>query len=158
MVYGADGSAVANGSEVANGSGDVGIGSTRSPKTPRSVRCAAALMCLGIFAALTSAGASLAASQGMTASALAHPPGTFVLKHAPIATVPLLGASAPPFILAQDALNLEEKQGYTTEYIFGLSKGTMRSTLVPALKPFVLIFTVPLDLAFLPFAAIAGAL
>ena len=71
--------------------------------------------------------------------------------------------SAPPpstraVICARVSSKEQEKEGYSTEYIFGLSKGTMRSTLVPALKPFVLIFTLPLDLAFLPFAAIAGAL
>lgn len=61
-----------------------------------------------------------------------------------------------PYVMAYDKLDVEDRQGYNSEYIFGLSKGIMKSTLVPALKPFFLIFTAPLDLAFLPFAALAG--
>lgn len=61
-----------------------------------------------------------------------------------------------PYVMAYDKLDVEDRQGYNSEYIFGMTKGIMKSTLVPALKPFFLIFTVPLDLAFLPFAAIAG--
>ena len=37
-----------------------------------------------------------------------------------------------------------------------MTKGVMNSTLEPALKPVVLVLTVPLDIAFLPFAAIGG--
>jgi hypothetical protein len=61
-----------------------------------------------------------------------------------------------PYVMAYDKLDVEDRQGYNSEYIFGMTKGVMKSTLVPALKPLILIFTVPLDLAFLPFAAIAG--
>jgi hypothetical protein len=59
----------------------------------------------------------------------------------------------------RDRLDLEDQdKGYTTEYFFSLSRGIMKSTMDPALKPAVLILTVPLDLAFLPFAAIGGFL
>lgn len=61
-----------------------------------------------------------------------------------------------PYVMAYDKLDVEDRQGYRTEYIFGMTKGIMKSTLVPALKPVLLLFTVPLDLAFLPFAAVAG--
>jgi len=61
-----------------------------------------------------------------------------------------------PYVMAYDKLDVEDRQGYNSEYIFGMSKGIMKSTLVPALKPVILLFTVPLDLAFLPFAAVAG--
>ena len=61
-----------------------------------------------------------------------------------------------PYVMAYDKLDVEDRQGYNSEYIFGMSKGIMKSTLVPALKPFFLIFTAPLDLVFLPFSAIAG--
>lgn len=61
-----------------------------------------------------------------------------------------------PYVMAYDKLDVEDRQGYSTEYIFGMSKGVMKSTLVPALKPVILLFTAPLDLAFLPFAALAG--
>ncbi|MEE3328263.1 MAG: hypothetical protein VX252_13075 [Myxococcota bacterium] len=62
----------------------------------------------------------------------------------------------PHFVLAADSLVLEDNQGYSTEYIFGMTKGVMNSTLEPALKPAVLLVTVPLDIVFLPFAAIGG--
>ncbi|MCH2186002.1 hypothetical protein MK280_09040 [Myxococcota bacterium] len=66
------------------------------------------------------------------------------------------GQGLPTHVLAADSLNLEDNQGYSSEYIFGMTKGVMNSTLEPALKPAVLIFTVPLDIVFLPFAAIGG--
>jgi len=59
----------------------------------------------------------------------------------------------------RDRLDLEDQdKGYTTEYFFSMSRGIMQSTLDPALKPAVLLLTVPLDIAFLPFAAIGGFL
>ncbi len=71
------------------------------------------------------------------------------------------GSTQVPYVLAQaqgrDSLDLEQRDGgYTTEYIFGLTKGLIRSTLEPALKPAVMILTVPLDIALLPFAALGG--
>jgi hypothetical protein len=63
----------------------------------------------------------------------------------------------PPYAMnARDKVDLEEHGGWTGEYVFGMTKGLMRSTLTPALKPVFLIFTVPLDIVFLPFAAIGG--
>jgi hypothetical protein len=60
-------------------------------------------------------------------------------------------------VLGADALDLEqESRGYSTEYIFGMSKAIRRSTLHPALKPAVWLFTVPLDIVLLPFAALGG--
>ena len=59
-------------------------------------------------------------------------------------------------LVARDTADLEDHGGYTGEYIFGMTKGVMRSTLTPALKPVVLLLTVPLDIVFLPFAAIGG--
>ena len=58
--------------------------------------------------------------------------------------------------MAQDTLDLEARGGYTNEYVFGMTKAVMRSTLAPAVKPMALIFTVPLDLATLPFALVGG--
>lgn len=67
------------------------------------------------------------------------------------------GEQPPSVVLAaSDTVDLESHGGYTGQYIFGMTKGVMRSTLTPALKPVVLLFTVPLDIAFLPFAAIGG--
>ncbi len=45
---------------------------------------------------------------------------------------------------------------YNSDYLFGLSRGTANSALLPAFKPFVFLVTVPLDLALLPIAAIGG--
>ncbi len=127
----------------------------RATRLARGVAAALAIAPLVLGAGVSAAGTNAAAP---------FPAGHFVLMSSGAAHMTTLeagtlaAAAAPPFILAQDALNLEDDEGYSTEYIFGMSKGIMRSTLVPALKPFVLLFTIPLDLAFLPFAAIAGAL
>lgn len=64
--------------------------------------------------------------------------------------------NSPNHVLGADKINLEDNQGYSSEYIFGMTKGVMNSTLEPALKPVALVLTVPLDIAFLPFAAIGG--
>ena len=45
---------------------------------------------------------------------------------------------------------------YNSDYIFGMSKGVANSTIHPAVKPLLFVLTIPLDLAFLPFAAIGG--
>jgi|LWDU01.1.fsa_nt_gi hypothetical protein len=60
------------------------------------------------------------------------------------------------YAMAQDTLDLEAPGGYTNEYVFGMTKAVMRSTLAPAVKPMALIFTIPLDLATLPFAVVGG--
>lgn len=94
-------------------------------------------------------------SQRITALAVIF---AFVLSSGPALAANFEGArkERPHFVLAADKLDLEDDHGYSSEYIFGMTKGVMRSTLEPALKPAVLIVTVPLDLAFLPFAAIGG--
>ena len=61
-----------------------------------------------------------------------------------------------PLAMAQDSLDLEDHGGYSDEYVFAMTKGVMRSTLAPAVKPLALIFTVPLDLVTLPFALVGG--
>jgi hypothetical protein len=58
--------------------------------------------------------------------------------------------------MAQDTLDLEADGGYTNEYVFGMTKAVMGSTLAPAVKPMALIFTIPLDLVTLPFALMGG--
>jgi len=45
---------------------------------------------------------------------------------------------------------------YNSDYIFGMTRGVADSTMVPAIKPLFFLVTIPLDLAFLPFAAIGG--
>ena len=63
-----------------------------------------------------------------------------------------------PVLLLKDALVLEDREGYNSEYIFGMTKAVLNSTLHPALKPLTCLITVPLDLVGLPFAALLGAL
>ncbi len=52
-------------------------------------------------------------------------------------------------------LDMRDDQ-YNSDYIFGMSKGVANSTIHPAVKPLFFVVTIPLDLAFLPFAAIGG--
>ena len=49
-----------------------------------------------------------------------------------------------------------EKSWYNSQYIFGITRSVTSSTLQPAAKLPLLVLTVPLDLALLPFAAIGG--
>lgn len=50
----------------------------------------------------------------------------------------------------------QEKPWYNSDLIFGISRSVTGSTLVPAAMVPLLLLTVPLDLALLPFAAIGG--
>jgi hypothetical protein len=50
----------------------------------------------------------------------------------------------------------EEVGWYNSGYFFALTRGVAGSTMVPALKAPLFVFTVPLDVALLPFAAIGG--
>jgi hypothetical protein len=49
-----------------------------------------------------------------------------------------------------------EKDVYTTDYLFAITRAVSESTLVPAAQVPLYILTVPLDIAFLPMEAIAG--
>ena len=62
-----------------------------------------------------------------------------------------------PVLTLKDALVLEDREGYNSEYIFGMTKAVLNSTLHPALKPLTCLVTVPLDLAVLPFSVLLGA-
>jgi hypothetical protein len=53
------------------------------------------------------------------------------------------------------ALDMRDDE-YNTDLIFGMTKGVADSTMIPAIKPLFLLVTVPLDLVFLPFAALGG--
>lgn len=66
--------------------------------------------------------------------------------------------ASAPHAMAADSLDLEDHGTYSGEYVFGMTKAVMRSTLTPALKPAALIFTIPLDLVTLPFAVVGGFL
>jgi hypothetical protein len=45
---------------------------------------------------------------------------------------------------------------YNNSYLFGMTRGVTNSTIHPAAQMPLLILTIPLDIVFLPFAAIAG--
>ncbi len=51
---------------------------------------------------------------------------------------------------------VEEPSSYNSSYIFGMTRGVADSTIHPAGKVPLFVLTVPLDLVFLPFAAIGG--
>ena len=53
-------------------------------------------------------------------------------------------------------LEPEPKSWYNGSYIFGMTRGLADSTIAPAAKGPLFLFTVPLDIAFLPFAVIGG--
>lgn len=50
----------------------------------------------------------------------------------------------------------EEPSWYNSSYIFGMTRSVAGSTMVPAAKVPLFVLTVPLDIVFLPFAAIGG--
>lgn len=45
---------------------------------------------------------------------------------------------------------------YNSDYLFGMTRGVAQSTVHPAAKVPLFVLTVPLDIVFLPFAAIGG--
>jgi hypothetical protein len=51
---------------------------------------------------------------------------------------------------------LEDRSGYDSSFLFAMSRGLAQSTVVTPLKPVLFLFTVPLDIVLLPFAAIGG--
>lgn len=52
--------------------------------------------------------------------------------------------------------NDREREIWNGDYVFGITRSLVKSTIVPAGKAPLFILTVPLDVAFLPFALIGG--
>lgn len=50
----------------------------------------------------------------------------------------------------------QPKSSYNSEYLFGMTRGVAQSTVHPAVKVPLFVLTVPLDIVFLPFAAVGG--
>ena len=50
----------------------------------------------------------------------------------------------------------EEKEVYTTDYLFAMTRAVSDSTMIPAAKIPLFVLTVPGDIVFLPIEAIAG--
>jgi hypothetical protein len=62
------------------------------------------------------------------------------------------GASGPD---VSSSLDMRDDE-YNSDLIFSMTKGVASSTIIPAIKPFFFLITIPLDLAFLPLMAVAG--
>jgi len=60
-----------------------------------------------------------------------------------------------PAVEVTSALDMRD-DAYNSDYVFGMTKGIANSTMVPAVKPLFFLITIPLDIVFLPFAAIGG--
>ena len=60
-----------------------------------------------------------------------------------------------PAVAVTSALDMRD-DAYNSDYVFGMTKGIANSTMVPAVKPLFFLITIPLDIVFLPFAAIGG--
>ena len=112
--------------------------------------------------ALVVLGASLAAIGGGAAPASAETGaaggGEPILLAQEGGTEPreLEPAYAPPPPGKPGPYNEAEGPGYNSDYLFGITRATVRSTIVPAAKVPLFLLTVPLDIALLPFAAIGG--
>lgn len=99
----------------------------------------------------------LALMTGLMGLLLLSAPAAAVSPQASASSASQVQASRGTIVLGSDTLDLEqESRGYSTEYIFGMSKAVRRSTMHPALKPAVWLFTIPLDIVLLPFAALGG--
>lgn len=61
---------------------------------------------------------------------------------------------SPP-VSSSSSLDMRDDE-YSTEFLFGLTKGVANSTLITGIKPLFFLVTIPLDLILLPFAAIGG--
>lgn len=107
--------------------------------------------------------ALVAAPAGATTATRATiPPATAAAAALPATET----TSAAPLLLAAgeasgsgslaDFEKAQDTSGYNSEYIFALTRGLADSSIHPAGKVPLFIFTLPLDVVFLPFAAIAG--
>lgn len=122
------------------------------PTTRRARRSTAVRLVLGMlvvaFVAPTAAPRLAAADPAAAPIVLAQEGGTEPKELEPRYPAPDPGKPGP--------YNNEERQFYNTDYLFGITRAVVRSTIVPAGKVPLFILTVPLDIAFLPFAAIGG--
>ena len=99
---------------------------------------------VGVFA-----GPRLAAAEsGAAPIVLAQDGGTEPKELEPRYSAPDPGKPGP--------YNNEERQFYNSDYLFGITRSVVNSTIVPAGKVPLFLLTVPLDIVFLPFAAIGG--
>jgi len=110
-------------------------------------------------AGLALLGAALLLGSPGDASALAPAAGEDAVSRAPVSSTATQSLLSTPTLHALSPVLADvdmRDDGYNSEYIFGLTKGIASSTVHPAIKPICFVLTVPLDLVFLPFAAIGG--
>jgi hypothetical protein len=71
---------------------------------------------------------------------------------------PLLAYRAPSSAMPgySQGVDMRSDEGYNTDYLFVMTRSVAASSVTPAVKPILFLFTVPLDIVFLPFAAIGG--
>ncbi len=101
----------------------------------------------------------------LPALALTAMPRT-VLAEAPAAVVEQLEPNlfypaqvSVPFAASTDPARTRaeiEVWHYNSDYLFGLSRRVASGGAIPAVRPILFVFTIPLDLVLLPFAAIGG--
>jgi hypothetical protein len=110
-------------------------------------------------AGLALLGAALLLGSPGNTSALAPATGGDAASRDPVSSTATQSLLPTPTLHALSPILADvdmRDDGYNSEYIFGLTKGIASSTVHPAIKPICFVLTVPLDLVFLPFAAIGG--
>jgi hypothetical protein len=79
------------------------------------------------------------------------------LRPAPVIELAQAGGTEPRELEPRyEPVQPEEPSWYNSSYIFGMTRSVAHSTMVPAAKVPLFVLTVPLDIVFLPFAAIGG--
>ncbi len=137
----------------------VSVGRTRAVSMRVAVS-AAFVLSLGVLgvAAFPAAAESSAAESAWTADPAASTEQQPILLAQDGGTEPreLEPAYAPPAPGKPGPYNEAEGPGYNSDYLFGITRATASSTIVPAAKVPLFLLTVPLDIVLLPFAAIGG--
>ena len=86
---------------------------------------------------------------------------TAPVAHAKIVDAPIVVAQEQGTVQGElrpryEPVPPQPKSWYNSEYLFGMTRGVAQSTIHPAVKVPLFVLTVPLDIVFLPFAAIGG--
>ena len=66
------------------------------------------------------------------------------------------GSETPELKPRYEPVAPEPKPSYNSAYLFGMTRGVANSALAPGVKVPLFVITVPLDIVFLPFAAVGG--
>ncbi len=120
------------------------------PVVPAAL-CAAVLFCtLGAgYAVASAADASISTAKAAKAGEVLDP----VVRSMTADAAGTTGRELDPRYEPSDP---EPPSSYNDDYFFALTRGVSDSTMHPAAKVPLFLLTVPLDLVFLPFAAIGG--